>query len=166
LASETDRLNVRRSAILLQCQRSRKDRRRIDVLRAEQARNSAVAAETLADEQRDALSALQAARLNEAHDAVRERVVDLHALKVLTTLEQGLQKEAVAMTAALAEAQEHLREAQLVLTEASAVLRLEIKATHRRERLANKLLEAWSRATEAVSETEREEQAIDNWNSG
>jgi hypothetical protein len=163
LANATNQLNARRSAMLLRCQRGREDRRRIDFLRAERARSSAVAAEISASEQRDAHNALRAARLEEAHEAIRGRVVDLDALKLLTTLEQDLQKEAVALEGALTEAHENLREAELVLTDAATVLRLEVKATHRRERLAGEMLAAWRRATEAAAETEREDQVADKW---
>jgi hypothetical protein len=152
--------------MLLRSQRGREDRRRVDVVRAEHGRRAAVTAAVSASEQRDAQSVLHAARLEEAHETIRGRVVDLDALALLTTLEQRLQQETIAMQSALAEASERLREAERVLADAAAALRSEVKATQRRERLADRMRAVWHRATDAAAEAEAEDQAADNWNAG
>jgi hypothetical protein len=164
LAHAAYQLNVRRSATLLACQGVRERRRRIDVLRAEQARASAAAAEEAAREQRNTSNALSAARLTEAHESVRSRVIDLHELKRLMTVEHCLRQEAVAAELAFIEAHEKFRKAELALADAASLLQSEVRTTHRRERLAGKMLGAWRRAAEMAAEAESEEQAADSWN--
>jgi hypothetical protein len=163
VAHAADQLNVRRSAMLLQCQRGREDRQRVELLRAEQARRAAVTAEISAREQCDTHGTLHSVKVAEAYEAVRGIVVDLDALKSLSELEQNLGNEAAALRSVLADAEENLRAAELAVADASTALRLEIKATQRRERLADRTLAVWSQATEAAAETEREEQAIESW---
>jgi hypothetical protein len=149
--------------MLLQCQRGRENRRRVELLRAEQRRRAAVTAEISAREQCDTHATLHSARMTEAYEAVRGNVVGLDALKSLTELEQKLRDEAAALQSALADAEENLRAAESAVACASAALRSETKATQRREWLADRMLAVWSQATEAAAETEREEQAIESW---
>jgi hypothetical protein len=164
MADAADAVSARRAALLLRCQRRREQRRRIDVVRAVRACCSAETAEVEASQRRDAHHGLLASGLAQAHDAVRGRVVDLEALSSLAALEQDLQKQVAVAEAALGDARENRAKAELALTEATLVLRAEVKAMHRRQRLADQMLAASSRATETAAETEREDQTADNWN--
>jgi hypothetical protein len=164
LARTSDRLNMRRSATLLACQRGRERRRRIDVLRAEQAHVSATAAEASAREHWDAQVALSTSGLTESHEAVRNRIIDLQELSVLTAAERSLQQEVRAAELVLVEAEEDRRKAGQILVDAMSLLGMEVRLTRRRERLAGEMRDAWEQATEAVSEAEIEDQVADSWN--
>jgi hypothetical protein len=163
LALASDQLKMRRSETLLACQRERERRRRVDVLRANQACASAAVAEASAIEQRDTHVALCALRLADAHQAVRGRVIDLRELKRLTAVEQNLQRETVAVESALSEAEENLRKAESVLADAMLLLGSEVKLTRRWERLAGNMLAKLRRATEMAAELEGEDQVADSW---
>jgi hypothetical protein len=154
---------VHRSAMLLRCQRGREDRRRVDLLRAEQASRAATTAELSAREHCDLHDVSRSNELTNAHEAVRGCVVDLEALHSLIALEQGLRQEAAALQSALADAREHRRAAEAAVAEASMALRFETRVTHRRERMADRMRDLWIRATEAATEAESEEQAIESW---
>jgi hypothetical protein len=164
LALASHQLKVHQSASLLACQRGRERRRRVDVLRAEQACATAVVAETLAREQRDSRVALCAVELADAHQAIRGRVIDLDELKRLTTVEKGLQQEAVAAESALSKAVTNLREAESALANATAWLRSEVKHTRTREKSAANMLSTLRRATEAAAEREDADRIADSWN--
>lgn len=164
MARASDQLKMRRSATLLVFQRGRERRRRVDVLRAEQACASAVVAETSARQQRDTHVALCAVRLSDAHQAVRGRVIDQHELKRLMAAEQNLQQEAEPVESALSEAEANLCEAKSVLADATLLLGSEVKLTQRRERLAGDMLATLHRATETAAELEGEDQVADSWN--
>jgi hypothetical protein len=164
LARPFDQLKLRRTAKLIICQRGRERRRRIDVLKAEQARNAAAAAEKSAREDRDTQLALCAVSLTESYEAVRNRVIDLHELKLLMGVEKDLQRRARAAEMALDQAQDHCRKAESALADATCLLGTEVKLTRRRERLADKVRAAWQQATEATIEAEVEDQSTDSWN--
>jgi hypothetical protein len=149
--------------MLLRCQRGRESRRRIELLRAEQAGRSAATAELSAREQWDACIVFHSNKLAEAHEAVRGCVVGLEALESISALEHRLQEEAEALRSALADANENRRTAEAAVADASMALRFETKVTHRRERLADRMRVFWSHATEVVAEAERDEQAIESW---
>jgi hypothetical protein len=166
LAEATDRLKARRSAILLRSQRGRERQKRADALRADRAHRTTVLEELTLREQRDAQSVDQAVRLQEEHEAIRGRVVGLDALARLTSLEQTLEKETVAMEAALAQARDRIQQAEGVLADATAALRSEEKVTRRRETLADRMQEIWSRSVEMADEAEAEEQVAENWKAG
>lgn len=149
--------------MLLRCQRGREDRRRVELLRAEQARRAAATAEISAREQCDAHIAFRSNKLAEAHEAVRGCVVDLEALEFLSALEQRLRDEAAALQSALASAEENRRAAEAAVADASIALRFETKITHRRERMADRMRVLWNHATEVAAEAERDEQSIESW---
>ena len=163
MARTSDRLNLRRSAKLLACQREREQRRRIDVFKAEQKRASVVAAEVSAREQRDAQVALCAAELTASYEAVRSRVIELHELKRLLAVEASLQQRARSAESALAVAEDNRRKAESVLADATSLLGTEVRLTRRRERLADKMDAKWRHATEIAAETEVEDQVVDGW---
>jgi hypothetical protein len=133
------------------------------LLRAEQVSRSAAMVEISAREQWDAYIVFHSNKLAEAHEAVRGSVVGLEALESIFALEHRLQEEAAALRSALAHANENRRTAEAAVADASTALRFEIKVTHRRERLADRMRVFWSLATEVVAEAERDEQAIQSW---
>jgi hypothetical protein len=159
-------LNVHRSAMLLRCQRGREDRRRVALLRAEQASRAAAAAEISARERCDAHIVFRSSKMAEAHEAVRGCVVDLEALRSLSTLEQSLQEEAAALQSALTDAAEKRRTAEAAVADASIALQFETRITHRRERMADRMRIRATSATEIAAEAERDEQSIESWSAG
>ncbi len=163
MANAADQLKVRRSAMLLRCQRGREDRRRVDLLRAEEDGRVAAKAEVSAREQCDVHNVSRSNKLAEAHEAVRGCVVDLEALESLAALEQSLEDEAAALQSALADAEENRRVAEAGVADASIALRLETRITHRRERMADRMRDLWNYTTEVAIEAESDEQAIESW---
>lgn len=149
--------------MLLHIQTVREDRRRIDVVRTERTRDVAVAAESLAQQQRDAHESSRTRRSREAHDGVRGRVVDLAELKTLTSLEQSMEAASATLAASRAKAQDHVCHAEGALKAAAAALLREARATRKRKRLAEKMMHAWRRAVETAEEVERDDQAADGW---
>jgi hypothetical protein len=149
--------------MLLRCQRGREDRRRVELLRAEQASRAAAVAETSAREQRDAHIVLRSSKLAEAHEAVRGCVVDLEALESLSTQEQSLEDDAAALQSALAKAEGDRLAAAAAVADASIALQFETRITHRRECMADRMRVLWNHATEVAAEAERDEQAIESW---
>ncbi|WP_407158264.1 hypothetical protein [Bradyrhizobium sp. STM 3557] len=126
-------------------------------------REAAAALEISERERRDDSVALGVARLAEAHEAVRGRVIEQHELKLLMALEQVLHREAVTADAALAKARESLQEADLALVDAMSRLRSEVRLTRKKESLAEKGLTAWRRENEARAEAESEDQVAERW---
>jgi hypothetical protein len=150
--------------MLLRFQRDRENRRRIHTLRAEQARSLAVSAVTSAREQRDMHAALQAAQLTQAYEALHGRVVDIEALKRIATLEQNLRAKAEELESTFAAAEENARISEVALAEATSMLRLEVRTTHRRKKLASKVLAKSNRTAETAAEVERDDQVVEVYN--
>jgi hypothetical protein len=164
LAGTADELNARRAALLLRCQRSREERRRIEATRAEHAHATSRAAEAAARERLDSHIVAQASQIEAAHAGLRGQTVDLGALQRLADFERQLQHEAVSLTREVAEAGKAARHHEQALAAATSAVRAEIRVTRKRARLSETMQIAWRRAVDEAEEAERDDQATDDWN--
>lgn len=164
MAGTADELNARRAALLLRCQRGREERRRIEAMRAEHAHATSRAAEAAARERLDAHISAQASEIEAAHAELRGQTVDLGALQRLAAFEKQLQHEAVSLTREVAEAGKAARHHEQAFAAAMSALQVEARVTRKRAGLSATMRVAWRRAVEEAEETERDDQATDDWN--
>ncbi len=163
MAGQAHALKATRSAMMLRIQRAREKRGRLALALAERAHEAAASAERVARERRDMHELFALRRIGEAHGSLRGRAIDLAALDGLITLERSLQAASAENTRSLAAAEAAARDHDGALQTAIARLRVETKATWKRERLAETMARAWRQTVEAAEESERENQAADSW---
>jgi hypothetical protein len=164
MAGTTGELNARRAALLLRCQRGREAQRRIEAMRAEHVRSTALAAETATREQLDARLLAEAEQIEAAHEAVRGQTVRLDTLQRLTALEQALHGETVALAATLAHHQQATAEAEHAVAVAMTAAQAEARVTRKRTRLSEAMQDALRHAADAAEEAELDDHVTDNWN--
>ena len=154
---------MRRTATLLRIQQAREARHRRAVAHAESMRDAAVLAVEMAVQRGEAHELRRAERLNEAHDGLRGRVVELAALQKLEFLEKELGRESTDIAALIASSQAAVKQRIAELVSSRDAWRSTAATTRKRERLAKNAKSAFGRKVEAVQDAASEDQVTDGW---
>lgn len=163
VAGTAGALKLRRSAMLLRITQARESRQRRALAAAQQAAKAAAEADAVAGERQEAFGRARLRRMDDAHQALHGRVVDLDALDALARLDGRLGTAAASLEEARVVAREAVVQQEARLRAAKADLRDASRMTVRRTRMLATLQRASDRAAEGREDAEQDDQASERW---